>query len=77
MEIELTLYLAQKILMNRFASKKEISVCLSVSYRALLRLFHRQSSTHDTQQIMNGIARYCLAERISPEELFQGFSPVR
>lgn len=76
MEEKLTLHAAAYLLSNHFVSKKSMAIHLGISYRALLRLCNGHSSQHDTQNIMIGIARYCMQEHIPPEQLFREFAPM-
>lgn len=72
----LTLHIVEYLLSSRFRSKKVLAEQLNIPYRALLRLCHGEQSARDVQGIMCGIAQYCLRERISPTELFRGFSSI-
>ncbi len=74
LENKLTLYLARYFLKRDFRSKRDMAAKLHIPYRALLRLFQGQSSGHDTQQVMNGIAAYCVIAQIPLNDLFREFS---
>lgn len=69
----LTLHVVDHLLNERFNSKKDLAEQLNISYRAVLRLYNGACTERDVQIIMNGIARYCMTERISPVHLFHGF----
>lgn len=74
LESKLTLYLARYFLERDFRSKRDMAAKLHIPYRALLRLFQGQSTGHDTQRVMNGIAIYCIVAQIPLDELFREFS---
>ena len=76
MESRLTVHMLDYLLEHRFASKKALASRLDISYRALLRIYQGQSSRYDIQNIMYGIATYCLYESIPPIKLFRGFSII-
>ncbi len=74
LESKMTLYLAQYFLERDFRSKRDMAVKLHIPYRALLRLFQGQCTAHDAQQVMNGIAAYCISTQVPLDELFREFS---
>lgn len=76
MDVRLALHMTEYFLCNTFSSKRAMAAGTGISYRALLRLYSGKYSGRDVENVMIGIARYCLQERISPKELFHGFCPT-
>lgn len=76
MNARLTLHLAEYLIDNLFSSKRAMAIATGISYRTLLRLCNGKYSQRDVENVMIGIANYCLQERIAPQALFHGFCPA-
>lgn len=69
-------HLAEYLLKHYFSSKKDMACALCIPYSVMLSVFKGESSVRSSEKVMIGIALYCLAQRIPPEELFHGYAPI-